>query len=530
MNRLNVQLFERAITTPLTPLVLNGVGLRVNNYSFRAVGGANQANITASGTEAALWQCLNLLRCPVEVYDETQRRLWWGFVREVSFRVGAWQVGVTLDPMANKVSVIYERLVAGADTTGVQGLTATASDTVSIAAYGTKEYRRALSSATDEQAQQLRDLILSQKKYPIALVQPVGQGQETVTLSCVGWWETLRWQFYAHAIDEEGWAGAWDLNTKWGQGAVGVLHVATKFSLPGGIDNWWASQLEAGVYMEINDWKAETNDNTWAEIWTNVSSAPGTMLAQSIPILIADIPTAQPLVAWQLATPYQLVAGTVYWLVLRRASAADSKHQVRAKYTDNPVYVRGAFATWNGSTWTVHAAQSSMQFRISGFQDTAIQMRNIVSAAGQFMAATDLDIGLSAIRTSQYRNGDATAISVAEELIKVGTSNNRRMLATVDANRRVHVSEEPTSANPPYSMNRSMELFDAYRNPVDGAFCPCGVWVSLWNVVPPSADLSSVVTPSPFFVEEASYDVQARVYRPRPRSAPDVFNIAGLSE
>ncbi len=135
--------------------------------------------------------------------------------------------------------------------------------------------------------------------------------------------------------------------------------------------------------------------------------------------------------------------------------------------------------------------------------DTATQISEIATAAGEFVTAVDLDIA-SGLSISEFRDGDGLALYEIEELLNMGTSNYRRMLATVAINRRLRVYEEPTSANP-YLITKRGELRDAFDVPVRREQCPVGVYARLKDVIPGSLDTSKLADPSLMFIEEAEY-------------------------
>ena len=60
--------------------------LTVARFGFRAIGGPRRATITADGSVSNLWDTLEYLRCPVEIYDQYGRATWWGYVNEVNIK------------------------------------------------------------------------------------------------------------------------------------------------------------------------------------------------------------------------------------------------------------------------------------------------------------------------------------------------------------------------------------------------------------------------------------------------------------
>jgi hypothetical protein len=101
------------------------------------MGGCMSAEFKIEGNKKNVWDMLNALRCPVEVYYDNQL-VWYGYIDNVKLSMGAYSVGVDLTNMANKVAVTYSRITDEGETF-TRATTEWAIDTVSIAEYGTKE-------------------------------------------------------------------------------------------------------------------------------------------------------------------------------------------------------------------------------------------------------------------------------------------------------------------------------------------------------------------------------------------------------
>lgn len=179
------------------PLDFPDVRLEVNRYSWSAVGGSDQASATAYGEAFALWELLNWLRAPVTIVDDEGTPCWWGYLHAIEVRVGAIQVGVSLDSMANNVAVVYSYVPAGTATVGTRATTSWAQDAQSVTVYGTKELKASIDGAEATDAAQARDTILATMRYPIPTLAPAyGRGGLSATLSLRGWWHTLDWTYY----------------------------------------------------------------------------------------------------------------------------------------------------------------------------------------------------------------------------------------------------------------------------------------------------------------------------------------------
>lgn len=157
--------------------------------------------------------------------------------------------------------------------------------------------------------------------------------------------------------------------------------------------------------------------------------------------------------------------------------------------------------------------------------DTAAQAAAIASAKGQFLSGVSQEIsGGSGISTSEYRDADASALYYLEELCKMGTVNNRRMLPRVDANRTLILEEEPTSSQPAY-IRSDGSLYDAFGVLLNKAQPPVGQWVRLQDVIPGSVDLNQYADPSLFFLEAATYTVASDYLALTPRGVPEASDV-----
>jgi hypothetical protein len=163
------------------------------------------------------------------------------------------------------------------------------------------------------------------------------------------------------------------------------------------------------------------------------------------------------------------------------------------------LYCRGWFDTLG---WRYYANASNTPV------DTTTQIYNIEASAGQFITATDLDAA-SGLVTNPIQTGDNLALSTVQDLLNMGTTNQRRMLASVDINRRLAISEQPASPYNPYLLRKDGRLNDPMDNPVRKELCMVGIWAQLKDIISASIDLSKILDPSLVFIDEAEYEPAA---------------------
>jgi hypothetical protein len=335
----------------------------VNTYAWHSVGGPDSASITAYGSEIALWELVNCLRCPVEIRNRHGEPVWWGYIHEVRIRVDSIEVGVSLDTMYNSVVVVYSLTDGSTSSIGTRATTAATTNADSIADYGTKELRYSGSGMSSTDATNLRDTLLSIHKYPIALPGETGNTQESfsATIECKGWWHTLDWQHYSAAAA------------------------------------------------------------------SNVSNTT--------------------------------------------------------------------------------------------------QITSIVTAKAQFLAGTDIEAGFSVNSTKPYRDGDNTARKEIEDLLKRGSTNNRRLLVTVKSNRRLSVYEEPAGGSNEYLVQKSGAVLTPHGAQLAEGACVAGVWAKLKDVIPANVSSTVISNPGVFFIESSSFDPAAMRLRLQPRGVPEPYQI-----
>lgn len=159
--------------------------------------------------------------------------------------------------------------------------------------------------------------------------------------------------------------------------------------------------------------------------------------------------------------------------------------------------------------------------------DTATQASDAITDAGQFLSGTKV-LDTSGVTTLETREGNQTALDEIASLLEVGTTNGRRLLARVRADRKVEIYEEPASSTVDYYLTADGALHLPSSRVVRPESCPNAAWVHLRDVVGLSANLSWVANPSPFFLERTEYDCESGqlTIEPRVVEAPWTLGLA----
>lgn len=173
---------------------------------------------------------------------------------------------------------------------------------------------------------------------------------------------------------------------------------------------------------------------------------------------------------------------------------------------------------WDTVGWKYHNNASE------SLVDTATQVYDILVARGQFFYSVFQDV-TSGLAITEFRDGDATALYEAEQLLGMGTDNGRRMLVELDEFRRVRIFEEPEVPLYPHSINSAGDIFGPVDEPLRNETCPAGIWVRKRDIIPATVDTSFLADPDPFFIEEMRYIVADNRLVPRSRGDLDPWQF-----
>jgi len=150
------------------------------------------------------------------------------------------------------------------------------------------------------------------------------------------------------------------------------------------------------------------------------------------------------------------------------------------------------------------ATDADLLFQIEA--DTSVYPDLLAAAAissGEFITDYDLD-SPTTTPMSSYQDGDSTLKQLAEAMLLAGGPNGRRLLASVDINRKVRIYEEP-AATATYLMDKTGKLMTGTGGAVIPYMPPVGVYVRILDMLPASADLGLFSDPTLQFIEGAEW-------------------------
>jgi len=136
--------------------------------------------------------------------------------------------------------------------------------------------------------------------------------------------------------------------------------------------------------------------------------------------------------------------------------------------------------------------------------ETTSQIEAIVEAVGDHFRGVDI-IDPSGVFTSDYSDGDSNAWAQIEDLLRVGTTNSRRLLVQVTPTRYLRIYEEPSPGLNDYNILSDGRVEDRFGRALRPSQDVVGHWARLKDVVPASVDTSRMADPSRIFIERATY-------------------------
>lgn len=264
-----------------------GLKFTPGRYSWRDIGGPLQATIDADGPESDLWGLSAWLRYGVEVWDRRSEAVWWGYVSAVRITAGALTISYSLDTMANRVRVVYQR--RNSDGTTERAVTADADDAFSQAYFGlVKEVAVRAGTLDAAAAAYLRDETLATLKYfaPSLEVASREAGEVSVSLECAGWWQTLSWRLASVTSRDESYT---ELN-QYGPNGFDIIYFPFGYTngAKGDGPNFLCSVASGGYAGIAQSFTLSTSnarqpvkvENVQCMLWRNNSTVTGTVICK----------------------------------------------------------------------------------------------------------------------------------------------------------------------------------------------------------------------------------------------------------
>jgi hypothetical protein len=412
------------------------------------------------------------------VRDRENTPVWWGFVEEVTIFLQGVQLKVSLEGLFNHVKVQYS-FISPDNKLADQLETEAAVNLQSQREFGVREKVIHITDSDDAFALSLRDTFLSLHAWPTSeLSQRSGEGEVWARVRCSGWFQTLSWRSYENS---EGFYA----NTGPGPGVFplgdsSVHRIVAQSFTPG------AEVVLKYAYFRVRR-EGSPMANLTAQVRANLSGVPGAVLATSGSLPASSVPNTK--YAWLRFTfdpPYSLSSDQRYWIALY-PEGVDAVNYFYLKTDENMHYRQeghfGRYYDQGSGNWllipsiTAPGSQPDLIFRLVCISDTGCQMASIAAAGGLFFEKiTTLSTGIQA---SPYRMKGLDCLAEIEALLRLGTSNQRLVLAAVTPERHLRFYEQPSPQDVDLYMDDQSRFFTQQYVPIPPYLPPVGRYVRL---------------------------------------------------
>lgn len=300
-----------------------------------------------------------------------------------------------------------------------------------------------------------------------------------------------------------------------------VLRVAQSFQVATGI---WMRYLWLGLAKV-----GSPTDNVVAKIYYDSSGSPGALYQTMSSYPAASLGTDMIWTGFWYSGGIPLTAGTKYWIVVERTGSTSLSDYYQVDLNTRCGYASGSFKQYV-SSWAARTPDADMPFALHNNitpadNDTTAQIKDIIEDYGDSADLYQADIQTtSGISTSPVRDGSQTARYEVEELLAIGTTNFRRLLARVDINRVALIYEEP-EASAAGIVRGNSDITDRYGNRIDPSTCPTALWLDFSGLIPPGAAYAESLGFNAVFIESSEYDVGTGTLRMEPKSPTSLFDF-----
>ncbi|MDI9548253.1 MAG: hypothetical protein QM346_11715 [Chloroflexota bacterium] len=171
------------------------------SHTISAFGGFDAASFTYAAEMPVLEQWFEHgLGRVITVYDENLAVIWQGFVDQVSIRMAGLELTRgPLTQLVNRLQVVYSSIDTTTEppTVGVRKRTATVDDLASQARWGIWSRVLSIAGATDDNADQVRDLHLHEYREPetSGRFSSMSSGDVSLTVQCKGFIHALNYPY-----------------------------------------------------------------------------------------------------------------------------------------------------------------------------------------------------------------------------------------------------------------------------------------------------------------------------------------------
>lgn len=430
-------------------------GWVVEKMTWRAVGGPDEAVVSLRSSALTAWDWENMLRRPAVIRGPGTAPVWWGYVAEVD----AWQDGIrarfSLDPVANTVRYRFTDLLG-------EHLDSCA-DLDSQERYGTKEIFIEMGATTSSRAGARAAGLLKGRETAAAGWETgaLARTGPLVRLRLRGWWETLGWKHYADGgyAFAQGWP-------EWKQ-TIGLSIGTTSSTAMGcqvvqektpGFCDWSPTRLNFMPYrvgtpadfLQVSIYAVDAgNLPTGPALDTAVLARTLDTVPQVVSLSLNPQEGGSPPLGGSRSAV--LAGGKPFALVFSRQGAVNSSSYFKLGGYE-PVSAESApfpYRTWTGTVWQARSPAAVLTLQVEGTVETTAAAAWMAAAAqgGQFIARVEVE-DASGIWTAPNTDRAVRYRQEIEEMLRMGGSSSRRLLAAVSPERVLRVYPASNASRP----------------------------------------------------------------------------------
>jgi len=432
-----------------------------------AVGGPEQAVLRLRKPSLGLAGMQSWLGSGVEIYDPSDRLVWWGYMDRVCQPAGKTRLESGLSEMANRVAVSYRSITPGSGF-GTPAQTAWKDDLASQAIYGVKERMISHAMLSDVQALLLRDVSLRQLAVPARRLVPTTDAAAGQVV-CRGWLERLRWRQWPAHSDVVGHSPTQLGNQPLGT-TLKLKSLAQSFTLSNAVKL-------AAVSVRVRKVGTPT-DKLRFQIQTDLLDAPsGSVKAEAV-LSPGDFLTESYgwVSAW-FAEPIAFAGGERLWLVVSRDGAVNTQSYYSVGLDENLDYVGGKLLILDSSLskWTARVPDADLLFKLTALSDSAALLAETVrisEIAKEFTYEAGSGLSLPYVSATAQ-----DCYQAFHELLKLGTPDLGNLLAEVTPRRSLRVYPQPVPSTPLFWLGQDGKLRDKTGKVLEPVWQAVGSWI-----------------------------------------------------
>lgn len=258
-------------------------------------------------------------------------------------------------------------------------------------------------------------------------------------------------------------------------------------------------------------------------LYTDSGNTPGTEIT-GIDIPFSSISHRSGEIVGELASLQSITSGTQYWFVITSLGVSHNSYY-EFSVDEDTTFAGDLLLGDNNSSWTVPTIDSNLVFKVIGGEETTTQIEILLDSVPGIR-----NVGIynpSNLITAPYRDGMFLAYEELIELMNLGTSNQRRLLAKTLIDGDIILIEEPSDTNVEYYIDIDSNIFDRFNNKLDNAMEIVGNWVGLNNFIPSGIGTTTITSPSPVFIESVEYIPGEDRFNIQSKTEEGLFNLRG---